>query len=86
MAVNFSSFKSSNELSDSMEGIPRHQSIWLSLQLLEHNQRAQKNESSLAMEVDEKNGLSADSIATVDVDNLGSNISLLRLKLRLGLR
>jgi len=38
------------------------------------------------MEVDEKNGLSADSIATVDVDNLGSNISLLRLKLRLGLR
>lgn len=35
---------------------------------------------------DEKNGLSADSIATVDVDNLGSNISLLRLKLRLGLR
>ena len=45
-----------------------------------------KNESSLAMEVDEKNGLSADSIATVDVDNLGSNISLLGLKLRLGLR
>ncbi len=42
VAVNFSSFKSSNELSDSMEGIPRHQSIWLSLQLLEHNQRAQK--------------------------------------------